>query len=115
MDLSLSITFGSSLQIALFVAPILVFISLLFGDDSKLLLVFNPYELITLAMAAFVAASVARDGDVYRTMRNLGHTTPKMLREHYDGLATKKQAAAFFAIMPSKPAKVIPMQRRAAQ
>ncbi len=63
MDLSLSISFGSSLQIALFVAPVLVFISLLFGDDSKLLLVFNSYELIVLAVTAFVAASVARDGE----------------------------------------------------
>lgn len=63
MDLSLSISFGSSLQIALFVAPLLVFISLLFGDDSKLLLVFNPYELIVLAVTAFVAASIARDGE----------------------------------------------------
>lgn len=63
MDLSLTISFGSSLQIALFVAPVLVFISLLFGEASKLLLVFNPYELISLAVAAFVAASVANDGE----------------------------------------------------
>lgn len=63
MDLSMSISLGSSLQIALFVAPVLVFISLLFGEGSKLLLVFNPYELIALAVTSFVAASVARDGE----------------------------------------------------
>jgi Ca2+:H+ antiporter len=63
MDLSLTISFGSSLQIALFVAPVLVFISLLFGDERKLLLVFNPYELISLAVSAFIAASVASDGE----------------------------------------------------
>jgi Ca2+:H+ antiporter len=61
MDLSMSISFGSSLQIALFVAPLLVFISLFFEDD--LLLVFNPYELISLAVATFVAASIAQDGE----------------------------------------------------
>jgi Ca2+:H+ antiporter len=61
MDLSLGIAFGSSLQIALFVAPALVFASLLF--EEKLLLVFNPYELISLAVAAFIAASVAQDGE----------------------------------------------------
>ncbi|MBI5928394.1 MAG: calcium/proton exchanger [Chloroflexi bacterium] len=61
MDLSLAISFGSGLQIALFVAPVLVFASLLF--DDQLLLVFNPYELISLAVASFIAASVAQDGE----------------------------------------------------
>lgn len=61
MDLSLSISFGSSLQIALFVAPVLVFISLLF--ENKLVLAFNQYEVIALAVSAFIAASVANDGE----------------------------------------------------
>jgi Ca2+:H+ antiporter len=61
MDLSLSISLGSSLQIALFVAPVLVFISLLF--PQKLLLVFNPYELVALATASIVAALVSQDGE----------------------------------------------------
>ncbi len=61
MDLSLAISFGSSLQISLFVAPVLVFISLLFSEN--LLLVFNPYELISLAVASFIAAHVAQDGE----------------------------------------------------
>jgi Ca2+:H+ antiporter len=61
MDLSLSISLGSSLQIALFVAPVLVFISLLF--PQKLLLVFNSYELLALATASIVAALVAQDGE----------------------------------------------------
>ncbi|MEI2827879.1 MAG: hypothetical protein V9F04_16885 [Dermatophilaceae bacterium] len=34
MDLSLEIALGSSLQIALFVAPVLVFVSLLFGQAT---------------------------------------------------------------------------------
>ncbi len=61
MDLSLNISLGSSLQIALFVAPVLVFVSLLFRN--KLLLVFNPYELIALSAASFIAALVALDGE----------------------------------------------------
>ena len=44
MELSLAVSLGSSLQIALFVAPVLVFISLLF--NNRLLLVFNDFELI---------------------------------------------------------------------
>ena len=46
MDLSLSIANGSSLQIALFVAPVLVFLSLLLGNP--LTLEFNNFELIAL-------------------------------------------------------------------
>ncbi len=61
MDLSLTISLGSSLQIALFVAPVLVFVSLLFSN--KLLLVFNVYELIALSAASLVTALVALDGE----------------------------------------------------
>ena len=61
MELSLSIALGSSLQIALFVAPLLVFISLLFG--KRLLLVFNEFELISLIGAAIIAAFIAQDGE----------------------------------------------------
>ena len=60
MDLSITISLSSSLQIALFVAPVLVFISLLF--DDKLLLVFNVFELIALSAASFITALVALDG-----------------------------------------------------
>ena len=61
MDLSISISLGSSLQIALFVAPVLVFVSLFFSN--KLLLVFNPYELIALATASIVVTLVSQDGE----------------------------------------------------
>jgi Ca2+:H+ antiporter len=61
MDLSLSIALGSSLQIALFVAPVLVFVSLLMGHP--LTLEFNQFELIGLAAAAIIAALVALDGE----------------------------------------------------
>ncbi len=61
MDLSLGISLGSSLQIALFVAPVLVFMSLLF--EKKLVLVFNTYEIIALATASIVATLVSQDGE----------------------------------------------------
>jgi len=61
MELSLAVSLGSSLQVALFVAPLLVFISLLFGNP--LLLVFTSFELIALFSAALVAALVAADGE----------------------------------------------------
>jgi Ca2+:H+ antiporter len=61
MELSLAISVGSSLQIALFVAPLLVFISLLMGNP--LTLVFNQFELIALMAAVLIAALVSLDGE----------------------------------------------------
>jgi len=61
MELSLEIALGSSLQIALFVAPVLVFVSLLFG--RYLNLVFNQFELLALVGAVVVSALVASDGE----------------------------------------------------
>lgn len=61
MDLSMGISLGSSLQIALFVAPVLVFVSLLF--EKKLILAFNLPEVIGLATASIVAALVSQDGE----------------------------------------------------
>jgi Ca2+:H+ antiporter len=61
MELSLAVSLGSSLQVALLVAPLLVFISLLLGQ--RLLLVFNTFELVTLIGAAVIAAFVAQDGE----------------------------------------------------
>jgi Ca2+:H+ antiporter len=60
MDLSLGIAIGSSLQIALFVAPLLVFISLALGNPMPL--EFNVYELLAVAAASMIAAFVSLDG-----------------------------------------------------
>ncbi|MER2600180.1 MAG: calcium/proton exchanger [Caldilineales bacterium] len=60
MDLSLSIANGSSLQIALFVAPILVFISLALGNP--LTLEFNNFELIALVVSGIIATFISTDG-----------------------------------------------------
>jgi Ca2+:H+ antiporter len=49
MDLAMEVAVGSSMQIALFVAPLLVFASLLLGHPMTL--VFNQFELITLGAA----------------------------------------------------------------
>jgi len=59
MDLSLSIALGSSLQIALLVAPLLVFISLLLGHPMTL--EFNHPEIIAMIAASVIAALVAID------------------------------------------------------
>lgn len=61
MELSLAISVGSSLQIALFVAPLLVFISLLM--NNPLTLVFNQFELIAMMAAVLIAGFVSLDGE----------------------------------------------------
>ncbi|MGB8251751.1 MAG: calcium/proton exchanger [Anaerolineaceae bacterium] len=61
MELSVEIAVSSSLQIALFVAPVLVFISLLMGNP--LTLVFNPFELAALLAAVLVCYFVSADGE----------------------------------------------------
>lgn len=61
MELSMEIAVSSSLQIALFVAPVLVFISLLMGNP--LTLVFNPFELAALLAAVLICYFVSADGE----------------------------------------------------
>ncbi|WP_322802311.1 calcium/proton exchanger [Thermoflexus sp.] len=61
MDLSLEIAVGSSLQIALLVAPALVFASLALGRPMDL--VFHPLELVAMMMAGAIAAFIALDGE----------------------------------------------------
>ncbi len=61
MDLSLNIAIGSSMQIALFVAPVLVFVSYLFGRPMDLL--FTSLEVITIGVSVAVVALIAQDGE----------------------------------------------------
>ncbi len=61
MDLSVEVAVSSSLQIALFVAPLLVFVSLLMGHP--LTLVFNQFELLALVGGVLIAALVSSDGE----------------------------------------------------
>jgi Ca2+:H+ antiporter len=60
MDLSLTIAFGSSLQIALFLAPLVVFASLLMGHPLSL--AFTTPEIVATLAASAIAALVAFDG-----------------------------------------------------
>ncbi len=61
MTLSVEIAISSSLQIALFVSPVLVFISLLLGHP--LTLIFNTFELLALIAGVLIAALVSADGE----------------------------------------------------
>jgi len=61
IELSLEIALGSSLQIALFVAPVLVFVALSFG--RYLDLGFNQFELLAMIAAVLITALVASDGE----------------------------------------------------
>lgn len=60
MGAAIEIAIGSSLQIALFVAPVLVFISLLFGKEMNL--IFTTIELAAIAVSVLIATSISRDG-----------------------------------------------------
>lgn len=61
MDLALGIAVGSSLQIALLVAPILVFASYLFG--TPLDLIFTPFEVAAVTISVLIVGFVAMDGE----------------------------------------------------
>ncbi len=60
MDLSLSVAVGSSMQIALFVAPILVIAGWLLGKPMDL--DFNNFQLIAVAVSILIANSISSDG-----------------------------------------------------
>ena len=62
MDLAVSIAIGSSAQIALFVAPVLVLLSFVVGPDP-MALVFNGYELGGLLFAVLIANFITQDGE----------------------------------------------------
>ena len=60
MDLSVSVAVGSSLQIALFVAPLLVLAGWATGQSMDLN--FNPFELVAVTVAVLIANSISSDG-----------------------------------------------------
>ncbi len=61
MDLAIGITVGSSTQIALFVAPVLVFVGLFTGKGLDL--VFSEFEVIALAMTVLTVRNLTHDGE----------------------------------------------------
>jgi Ca2+:H+ antiporter len=62
MDLSINIAIGSSAQIALFVAPVLVLLSLFVGP-FPMPLVFNGLELAAIFLAIIIANQVTQEGE----------------------------------------------------
>lgn len=60
MDLSVSVAVGASMQIALFVAPVLVIAGWFLGQPMDLN--FNPFELVAVAVAVLIANSISSDG-----------------------------------------------------
>jgi Ca2+:H+ antiporter len=62
MDLVMTIAVGSSIQIALFTAPLLVLVSYAMGTPMNLVFD-NPLELIAVAGVAFAVNSIAQDGE----------------------------------------------------
>ena len=61
MDLALQVSIGSATQIAMFVAPSLVLVSLFFQNQMNL--VFNNFELVSLIFSVFVVNSIIDDGE----------------------------------------------------
>ena len=61
MDLAVGIAVGSSLQIALLVAPLLVFASYFFG--TPLDLIFTPFEVAAVTISVLIVGFVAMDGE----------------------------------------------------
>ncbi len=61
MDLSLGIALGSSLQIALFVAPVLIFASYLFGKPMNL--EFTIPEIVAVFASILIVQQICSDGE----------------------------------------------------
>ncbi|TVQ49035.1 MAG: calcium/proton exchanger [Gloeocapsa sp. DLM2.Bin57] len=60
MDLAMSVALGSSLQIALFVAPVLVIAGRIIGQPMDL--DFNPFEVVAVIVSVLLANSISSDG-----------------------------------------------------
>lgn len=60
-DLALHIALGSSTQVALFVAPVLVALGVVFGQPMNL--VFTSFEVVALGLASLIVTVIALDGE----------------------------------------------------
>jgi len=61
MDLAVNIAVGSSAQVALLIAPVLVFVGLAIGQPMDL--AFTTFEVIAVALAVAIGSSVVRDAE----------------------------------------------------
>ena len=62
MDLAVNIAVGSSIQIALFAAPLLVFLSYVIGPEP-MDLVFTPFEVVAVGLSVGIIALITHDGE----------------------------------------------------
>jgi Ca2+:H+ antiporter len=65
MDVAINIAVGSSIQVALFVAPVLVFLSYFLAPAGRgpLDLIFTPLEVLAVSAAAGIMAFISHDGE----------------------------------------------------
>ncbi len=61
LDVSMSIATGASTQIALFVAPVLVFLSVAIGHPMSL--VFNGFEIAAIVLSVLIVEMISSDGE----------------------------------------------------
>jgi Ca2+:H+ antiporter len=61
MDLAIGVTVGASIQVALLVAPILVFAGYFMGQDMNLL--FTRFEMWAVVLAVFITRTLIYDGE----------------------------------------------------
>jgi Ca2+:H+ antiporter len=61
MEFSMAVSYGASLQVALFVAPVLVLLGVLTGHEMNL--VFAPLEVAAVIAAVGISALIALDGE----------------------------------------------------
>jgi Ca2+:H+ antiporter len=61
MEFAMAVAYGSSLQVALFVGPVLVIVGALIGQPMDL--VFHPLEVAAVAAAVGISALIAFDGE----------------------------------------------------
>ena len=61
MEFAMAVSYGSSLQVALFVAPVLVLLGVVVGQPMDL--VFQPLEVAAVAAAVGISALIALDGE----------------------------------------------------
>ena len=62
MGLAVSITVGSTIQISLMVAPVLVIVSALMGQPMNLVFT-SPLELVAIGAVVFAVNAIAHDGE----------------------------------------------------
>jgi Ca2+:H+ antiporter len=62
MDIAINIAVGSSIQIALFVAPVMVFLSYLVGPQP-MDLIFTNFEVLAVTLSVAIMALISQDGE----------------------------------------------------